>query len=151
MTEIMCYGSSARPPIPPISGGSTNPQGNHVVLHAADGSRFAAFSATTGEPGGPGVAILPDVRGLHPFYKELGQRFAEAGVHATAIDYYGRTAGIGERGDDFEYRPHREQTEPDQIAQDVAAAVNHLRSPEGGEVDTVFTVGFCFGGRNSFN
>jgi carboxymethylenebutenolidase len=37
------------------------------------------------------------------------------------------------------------------VAVDAAAAVAHLRSPEGGSADRVFTVGFCFGGRNSFN
>ena len=33
-------------------------------------------------------------------------RFAEHGVDAIAIDYFGRTAGIGDRGPDFDYRPH---------------------------------------------
>jgi carboxymethylenebutenolidase len=125
--------------------------GHELVLQAEDGNRFAAYSATANQPGGAGVVILPDVRGLHQFYRELAERFAQTGTHATAIDYYGRTAGIGDRGDDFDYAPHREQTEPDQIARDVAAAVNHIRSPEGGQASTVFTVGFCFGGRNSFN
>src|SRR5204863_9694796 len=102
-------------------------------------------------PGGPGIAILPDVRGLHPFYEELAERFAEAGVHATAIDYFGRTAGAEPRDDDFDWQPHREQTTPDGIAADTAAALAHLHGPEGGGAGTLFTVGFCFGGRNSFN
>ncbi len=54
--------------------------------------------------------VLPDVRGLHPFYEELALRFAEAGVDAIAIDYFGRTAGVGKRGADFEYMPHVGQT-----------------------------------------
>jgi dienelactone hydrolase len=53
----------------------------------------------------PGAVILPDVRGLHPFYEELTLRFSEAGVAALAIDYYGRTAGMGARGDDFNHEP----------------------------------------------
>ncbi len=97
------------------------------------------------------MVILPDVRGLHSFYRELAVRFAEAGVHATAMDYFGRTAGLGERGDDFEYMPHVRQTSPDTVAQDVAATAAHVRSPAGGGADRVFTVGFCFGGRHSFN
>jgi carboxymethylenebutenolidase len=95
--------------------------------------------------------ILPDVRGLHPFYTELAERFAEAGVHATAMDHFGRTAGVGERGESFDHQPHVAQTTPEGIATDVAAAVAHVRSPEGGTADRVFTVGFCFGGRASFN
>ena len=49
----------------------------------------------------PGIVVLPDVRGLHPFFEELAMRFAEAGVHAAAIDYFSRTAGNGRRPDGF--------------------------------------------------
>jgi carboxymethylenebutenolidase len=147
----MCHGPDARPPYPPISGGATETEGREIELQADDGTLFAAYAATTLPSGGPGIVILPDVRGLHRFYRDLALRFAEAGVHATAIDYFGRTAGIGERSDDFDYMPHVQQTKPDQIAHDVAAAVGHVRSPEGGGAERVFSVGFCFGGRQSFN
>lgn len=145
----MCYDTNARPPHPPVSGGAG--VGREVELTAADGTNFAAFSATTGRSDAPGIVILPDVRGLHGFYQELALRFAEVGVHATAIDYFGRTAGVGTRGDDFEFMPHVIQCAPDTVALDVAAAVSHLRGKKGGEANAVFTVGFCFGGRASFN
>jgi carboxymethylenebutenolidase len=151
----MCYDSIARPPLPPISGGAGTPEGRELVLTASDGNRFAAFAAQAADrSGGPGIVILPDVRGLHRFYQELAVRFAEAGVHAVAFDYFGRTAGIGSgeaRGDGFEYTPHVQRTQAVTIAQDVAAAVAEVRSPAGGAADRVFTVGFCFGGRRSFN
>jgi carboxymethylenebutenolidase len=99
---------------------------------------------------GNGVVILPDVRGLSRFYEELALRFAERGIAAVAVDYFGRTAGTEKRGDDFEYMEHVAQTTPDGIQADVRAAVEHLRSPEGGQSRAVFTVGFCFGGRNSW-
>ena len=67
-----------------------------------------------------------------------------------AFDYFGRTAGVSPRGDDFEYMPHVEQTTPDSVQLDVAAAVAHLRSSEGSSVRAILTVGFCFGGRNSW-
>jgi carboxymethylenebutenolidase len=147
----MCYDVNARPPLPPIAGGAGIAGSGDLVLDAADGNRFQAFTATTAEPDAPGMVILPDVRGLHPFFRDLAVRFAEAGVHATALDYFGRTAGLGERGDDFKYMPHVQKAHPDTVAQDVAATVAHVRSPAGGGADSVFTVGFCFGGRNSFN
>jgi carboxymethylenebutenolidase len=150
----MCYDAKARPPLPPIAGGAADISRRDTVLTAVDGNRFAAFSAAHDRPGGPGIVILPDIRGLHPFYQELAGQFAEAGVHATAFDYFGRTAGIGSgdaRGEDFDYMPHVEQTRPEAVAADVAAAVAHVRSREGGSATTVFTVGFCFGGRGSFN
>jgi hypothetical protein len=67
---------------------------------AADGNRFAAFAATPDTPSKEGVVILPDVRGLYRFYEELALRFAERGIAATALDYFGRTAGIAKRDDD---------------------------------------------------
>ena len=100
------------------------------------------------------MVILPDIRGLHPFYQELAERFAEAGIHATALDYFGRTAGVGsgeDRGAHFDWMPHVTATRPDTIALDAAAAALHVRSAAGGGAAAVFTVGFCFGGRNSFN
>lgn len=147
----MCYETGARAPLPPIAGGAGDAAGREVVLTAADGTRFAAFTATAAAPGGPGIVILPDVRGLHGFYQDLAVRFAEAGVHATAFDYFGRTAGVGSRGGEFQYMPHVERTGPDTVALDVASAVTHVRSSEGGSATDVYTVGFCFGGKKSFN
>jgi carboxymethylenebutenolidase len=95
--------------------------------------------------------ILPDVRGLHSFYEEMALRFGETAVHAVAIDYYGRTAGVESRGGDFDREPHFEQATDEKVGRDVAAGVAHIRSPEGGGATAVFTVGFCFGGRISFN
>lgn len=147
----MCYETSARPPLPPIAGGAGPAATRDLVLEAADGTRFSAFTALTNEPDAPGVVILPDVRGLHPFYRDLAVRFAEAGVHATAFDYFGRTAGLERRGEDFEHMPHVQQTTPDTVTLDVASTVAHVRSSDGGAASSVFTIGFCFGGRNSFN
>src|SRR5262249_2292948 len=59
----MCHDADSAPPIPPISGASVSHE--DLVLEAADGNEFAAFLAAPEEPGGAGVVILPDVRGLH--------------------------------------------------------------------------------------
>lgn len=145
----MCHGPESSPPYPPIRGGSGT--GREIELKAADENRFAAFSATTDQEAAPAVVLLPDVRGLHGFYQELALRFTEAGIHATAIDYFGRTAGASMRGDDFEFMPHVQKTRPETVSADVDAAVAHVRTPDGGGASRVFTVGFCFGGRASFN
>jgi carboxymethylenebutenolidase len=144
----MCYSDDARPPLPPI-GGAAAEQGD-VHLTAADGNRLMAYFARAAEPTGAGMVILPDVRGLHSFYKELAQRFAEAGIDAVAIDYFGRTAGDGDRDEQWEFRPHVEKTTPAGINADVRAAVEFLRSGQMGDVGPVFTVGFCFGGAQSW-
>jgi carboxymethylenebutenolidase len=144
----MCFEVDSLPPIPVVSGASVSHE--DLVLESADRTRFAGFAATPDEPTGTGVVILPDVRGLYRFYEELALRFAERGYHAVAIDYFGRTAGVGKRGDDFPYMDHVAATTPEQIQADVAAAVDYLRSAAGGSCRAVFTVGFCFGGRNSW-
>jgi carboxymethylenebutenolidase len=144
----MCHDLDSEPPIPVIAGAAVTHE--DVVLEAADGNRFAAFAATPEEPASVGVVILPDVRGLYHFYEELALRFAERGYAAVAIDYFGRTAGVEKRGEDFEYMTHVAQTTPAGVQADVGAAVSYLRSPAGGSRTSVFTVGFCFGGRNSW-
>jgi carboxymethylenebutenolidase len=141
----VCFDSDSLPPIPVISGAAVSH--DDLVLQAADGNRFAAFSASPDVPGAVGVVILPDVRGLYRFYEELALRFAERGFPAIAFDYFGRTAGVEKRSDDFEYMPHVQATTPEGVQADVAAAVAQLRTQG---VGSVFTVGFCFGGRNSW-
>jgi carboxymethylenebutenolidase len=144
----MCYDDRARPPLPPISGGAADT--GDIFLTASDGTQNAAHFARASKPGGAGMIVLPDVRGLHHFFKELADRFADAGVDAVAIDYFTRTAGSGDRSDSFEYMPHLPQSTPEVVALDVAAAYAYLTSSEGGAVKSVFTVGFCFGGSNSW-
>ena len=102
----MCHEPDSRAPLPPISGASDVARSAEIVLRSSDGTEFAAFEALTSRDGAPGIVILPDVRGLHPFYRDLAMRSAEAGMHAVAIDYFGRTAGLGERNEDFDHMAH---------------------------------------------
>ena len=144
----MCHETDARPPLPPIRGGAVDAR--DLTLTASDGTVFAAHAAVAERPGGPGMVILPDVRGLHPFYEDLANRLAEAGVHAIALDLYARTAGPGHRGADFEYMPHVNATAHRTIALDVRTGVGALRGAELGGAERIYTMGFCFGGRASF-
>ena len=142
----MCHGPDSGPPIPPIAGASVSH--DDLVLESADGNRFAAFAAGPDTPPRCGVVVLPDVRGLHNFYEELVLRLGEQGIAAVAIDYFGRTGGVGKRDEDFPYAEHVPLTTAAGIQADVAAAVAHLRAQAG--VEAVFTIGFCFGGRHSW-
>jgi len=141
----MCFDHDSRPPIAPIAGGALD--GAVVTLTAADGTAFAAYRARPARPTGAGVVILPDVRGLYAFYEELALRFAEHGVDALAIDWFGRTAGAATRDAEFEYLPHVTQTTWAGISADIAAAVAALRDDG---VERIHTIGFCMGGRMSF-
>lgn len=142
----MCFSHDATPPLPP-GAGPIRP-GEQLTLTARDGTDLLAWYAAAAEPSGAGVVILPDVRGLFGFYRALAEAFAAAGADTVAIDYFGRTAGTGERDAEFDFRSHVGQTTEQTVAADVAAGVEHLRAA--GRSRAIFAVGFCFGGSNSF-
>ena len=142
----MCFDHDSMPPVAPISGASVDTR--RLTLTAADATEFAVFEARASDRAGASILVLPDVRGLYRFYEELAVRFAERGYDAVAVDYFGRTAALGERDDEFDYMPHVKQTTFDGVRLDAAAAVAHLRSLSDAPV---FTVGFCFGGSNSWH
>ncbi len=146
----MCHSHDSRPPAPPRSGTVASTASS--TLTAADGTRFTVSTALPAEPARTGVVILPDIRGLHPYYVALAERFAEAGVAAVAIDWFGRTAGVceeGTRGEDFDWQQHIPRTTPEGIDADVTAAIAALRAQAGEDLPVV-TVGFCFGGSHSW-
>ena len=144
----MCVDNDSRPPIRPIAGGSADTRDLHLT--SADGTRFMAHAARAAKPTGAGMLVIPDVRGLHVFYKELADRFAENGVDAVAVDFFARTAPNEDRSDKFDFMSHVPQTKPDQLQADFAAAVAYLRGKDGGSVRSVYSVGFCFGGALSY-
>src|SRR5712664_4165872 len=116
----MCVDNDSRPPIPPIAGGSAGSR--DLSLTAADGTRFMAHAARASKPTGAGMVVIPDVRGLHPYYKELADRFAEVGVDAVAIDFFARTAPSEDRGESFDFMAQVPQTKPETLLADIAAA-----------------------------
>jgi len=141
----MCFDLDSTPPIPHIHGGSVDH--SDLVLTSDDGTEFAAFEAIAG--GDIAVLVLPDVRGLFRFYEELALRFAEHGFDSLAIDYFGRTAGVAKRTNDWDYMPEVMATTIEGVTDDVRAGLAHLRRDKPDR--PVFIVGFCFGGSNSWH
>jgi carboxymethylenebutenolidase len=146
----MCFRFDARPPKLPddlqrIRGGAA---AETLVLTSSDGTEFAAALAGSPEPTEPAVIVLPDVRGLYRFYIELAERLAEAGHHAIAFDYFGRTAGAQERGEDFDFMSHIPRTTAENVQLDIGACRSALAERTGAE--SFVTLGFCFGGTHSF-
>src|SRR3954451_2450689 len=142
----MCHDHDSRPPAPPRTGDVA--ERGLLTLTSDDGTEFsAAYAAPAGDPR-VGVVLLPDIRGLHPYYVALAERFAEAGAAALAIDYFGRTAGVcadGTRPEDFGWQEHIPQTTEAGIDADITAAIAYLRRPAR-EGPAGHTVGFLLGG-----
>ena len=143
----MCFPYDAEPPIARLAGGSV--EHTDLTLESEDGNTFSAFLAEGDGSREASVVVLPDVRGLFKFYEELALRFADQNIDAVAIDYFGRTAGLEKRGADFEWQEHVAQSTFNGVMSDVAAAVAYLRKSNPDR--PVFTLGFCFGGSNSWH
>jgi len=144
----MCVDNDSRPPIRPIAGGSANTRDFHLT--SSDGAKVMAHAARAAKPSGAAMVVIPDVRGIHQYYKDLADRFSEVGIDAVAIDFFARTAPSEDRGESFDFMPHVGQTKPDQLQADIAAGVAYLKSAEGGAAKKIFSVGFCFGGALSY-
>jgi carboxymethylenebutenolidase len=147
----MCHDHDSRPPAAPRTG-DVGERGV-LTLTAADGTEFSAAYAAPAVTPRVGVVVLPDIRGLHPYYVALAERLAEAGAAAVAIDWFGRTAGVcgetGTRGEDFDWQAHVPRTTEAGIDADIAAAIGYLRERTSADIP-VITVGFCFGGSHSW-
>ena len=141
----MCFADGSLAPAAPGAGQAGDQRA--LTLTAADGTAVLAHECRPATPGTVGVVVLPDVRGLHAYYRDLTVRLAELGWAAVAIDWFGRTADGEDRSDAFEWGPHVQQLTPEGIAADVQAAVAQLRSLG---VERVFTLGFCLGGSYSW-
>ena len=146
----MCHDADSRPPAPPRSGDVA--ERGTLTLTSTDGTEVAAAYAAPAGPAQVGVVLLPDIRGLHPYYVALAERFAEAGLPALAVDWFGRTAELpeaGARGQDFDWQTHIPQVTAAGVDADVSAAVAYLRARTRADLPVV-TVGFCFGGSHSW-
>jgi carboxymethylenebutenolidase len=143
----MCFDPLATPPPLPSDVTTGDVSSTELVLDSG-GTEVAAYLSLAASPSGTAVVVLPDVRGLFGYYEQLTTRLAAAGHHAIAFDYFGRTAGGSSRSGDFEFMPHVKQTTPEQVRADAAASIAALR--ERADVDRVVTLGFCFGGSQSY-
>ena len=148
----MCETHDSRPPIEPRPSGIAS--SGDIHLNGSDGNRPRAYFARAAAPRGIGVIVIPARLGLLPFYEQLTDRLAEAGIDAIALDLYGRTADDDLRDDGFDFEAHYRavtavEARPE-VDSDVKAAIDFLESDAGGAVDVVFTLGFCFGGSVSW-
>lgn len=141
----MCFPPDSIPP--PAPRGGELAAATRTTLRTEDGAEIAATTASTVVAGAPGVVIVPDVRGLHPYYEHLAEAVAGAGAHAVAVDLYGRSAGAAHRDDDFAFAEHRAVVRDETLLLDVGAGVRHLIDQG---IDRVHVWGFCFGGRAAF-
>ena len=146
----MCFELDSAPADPADLGGAPV-RSEDLVLEAADGTRFAAFAALPDEPARASASSSSRTSaGSTASTRSSRCASPSAATPRVAFDYFGRTAGVAKRDDEFPYMDHVAQTTPEGIQQDVARRRRAPALAAGGGCKVVFTVGFCFGGRNSW-
>jgi carboxymethylenebutenolidase len=84
--------------------------------------------------------------GLRGDYVDLARHFTETGCDVLAIDYYGRTAGVGPHAADMDHAPHMSSASRENVLVDIAAAISYLDTQGSGRT---YTLGFCVGGAHA--
>lgn len=141
----MCYPDGSAPP--PFPGDATPATLTRGAVRPRTGSPFRVAHAVPARSRRVAAIVLPDGRGLHPFYERFAHALAGAGVEALAMDLYGRTAGIAPRDGGFDSRAHSSQLRWAQVRADLRVVAARLRGDD--RRRPVITIGFCLGGRVS--
>src|SRR3954451_8837767 len=105
-------------------------------------------------PGGPArgaIVVIQEAFGVNEHIEDVTRRFADAGYHAVAPDFFHRAGGgTAEYGDwDAVLELFGSVSGDAAVLADVDAALAHLRAA-GFADDHIAIVGFCFGGRVTF-
>jgi len=103
------------------------------------------FLARPDAPEGPGVVLIPDVRGIYDHFRDLTRRLAGDGFTVLAVDLYRRTGPPEITDVASAQRWIAGLSDPDVLA-DVQAAVDFVAEQPGVQ-GRVGVVGFCMGGQ----
>jgi len=125
----------------------------HVPLHVSDGTTMSAYVARPSTPGRhPGLMLFQEAFGVNAHIRDLAERFAKAGYVTIAPELFHRTApGFEGSYTDFEStRPHVGALTPAGLEADIHASFEWLKGDSGTDPASVFSTGYCMGGRVSF-
>ncbi len=111
-----------------------------------DGDTLLGYAARPDESSGPGLVLIPDVRGLSEHYRDVARRFAAEGFFAFAIDLYSREGAPDLP--DMGAMARRIASLPDpRVLADLQSAIDLVAARP--EVERVGITGFCLGGQYS--
>jgi carboxymethylenebutenolidase len=122
-----------------------------ITVTTPDGP-MRVFEATPGDGAATrAVVVVMEAFGVNAHIEDVTRRFADAGYHAVAPDFFHRgDGGTAEYGDwDAVMKLFGSVSGDGDISTDVDAALDHLRAA-GFSDDRIAIVGFCFGGRVTF-
>ena len=109
-----------------------------------DGDALRGYLASPGGARGPGLVLIPDVRGLSEHYYDVARRFAAEGFVTLAVDLYSREGAPDLPDMAAVFRRIASLPDPRVLA-DLQSAVDLVGARP--EVDRVGITGFCLGGQ----
>jgi carboxymethylenebutenolidase len=121
-----------------------------VAFASGGDSISAALYATAADGPRPGVIIVHDVWGLHEPYHAIGNRLADAGFVALALDLYARGEKPGSPADMPGVMKFLHQLPDRRVLQDIQAAIDFLSARPEVAGRKLGLTGFCMGGKYAF-
>ena len=120
----------------------------NVSFEAADGTTLRGYAARPAGPGPyPGVLMIHEWWGLNVDMTRLADALAERGAVVLAPDTFRGSVAQTPQDAMAQIR----STPQEQIASDLDAALEALRSHEVVDADRVAVMGFCFGGTQAMH
>lgn len=139
----------------PVPAGAKAIAGRDVTITTRDGTADAYFTApTTGKH--PAVLIWPDIMGLRPAFRQMGDRLAQSGYAVLVVNQFYRStrAPFLQPGESYDQPAVREKIKPFVQALSVAGTVSDAHAftaflDTQPQVDTkrgMGVTGYCMGG-----
>jgi carboxymethylenebutenolidase len=130
-------------------------ENNYVDLAISDGSTMAAYTAlpknTTGKS--PAIILLQEAFGVNDHIKRVSDKYAEEGYVVISPELFHRTAPKGWEGayNDFpSVMQHYGAVTNETLEADLKACFTWLTDREDVDAESIFSIGYCLGGRVSF-
>jgi len=125
------------------------------VLKVSDGTEMHAYISRPSSPGkNPGVLLFQEAFGVNAHIRDVANRLANEGYVVIAPELYHRTAPPGFEAGYDEYpkiQPHAAAMTIETTEMDIRAAYERLKNDTGVAGDRIGSIGFCMGGRVSFD
>ena len=119
------------------------------VKYASGGDTITAYLAfpERTDPA-PAVIVIHEIFGLSDFVRQTTEQLARDGFVAIAPDLLSRRGGTPALGDSA--RRVISTLPPDSVTADLDATAAYLRTVRAARADRIATIGFCWGGGQSF-
>jgi carboxymethylenebutenolidase len=128
---------------------------NYVTLQVADGNNMAAYTSSPINVAGklPAIIVLQEAFGVNHHIRKVTERFAKEGFAAISPELFHRTAPKGFEGDYTDFStvaPHTKALTNEGLESDLKAAYQWLTEQKNVDIDKIYAIGYCMGGRASF-